>query len=347
MNDIRTTRRKSKSSMYYPTKFGDGSAYGSNGSVKASAVSYIPSSTIAATNVQSAIDQIDQNSVFGSVASTNNGVARWDGITGRQLKDSSVLISDTGDVKAVSSTLVEGVAPAAPTLGEVVVYAKTDGFIYTKASNGAETKLGGSGTYSSWLFSTAITGVVSDGVFRFDSVSSASSLVISVNNKDGNSMRPILQQLNMGDTILMSDVGNTNIKLYRVDDSVDNTSEFDLTVGLVSQTSTSNYTDGATINMTLAVSGNPFDQSLNTNNAPSFTDLTLTNSGLTIQPAVGDPAELKLNGGAMTLRNNTVGGTLTMINNNHEITIGADTLTGSGTKSLSLLNTSPTQPTST
>lgn len=56
--------------------------------------------------------------------------------------------------------LVEGGAPATPSSGQVKIYAKADGQVYSKDDAGAETKLGGSGSGTVEIVSTITSGTI-------------------------------------------------------------------------------------------------------------------------------------------------------------------------------------------
>jgi hypothetical protein len=245
----------------------------------ASSVNFIPSATIISTNVQDAIDEIDSSSMYGPIISTTNAIALFDDSSGLALKDSTVVVSAAGDVSSNSLSLVKGAIPTDADAGKVKIYAKaSDGLIYVRNESGVESQLGGGGNHTSWLFSILTTGVPASTYFRLDNATpaSATELVISIDNAAGQSMRPLLQQLNMGDSIYVCNATNTNCKLWTIASSTDNTTYFTVLITLVSETSAANYADNEQIGFTLSVSGNPFDQSLNTTDSPTFASLTST-----------------------------------------------------------------------
>ena len=52
-------------------------------------------------------------------------------------------MADLETAAKTKSTWVEGAAPGTPSAGQVIVYAKADGLMYSKDDAGAETALGG------------------------------------------------------------------------------------------------------------------------------------------------------------------------------------------------------------
>lgn len=76
----------------------------------------------------------------GPASSVDNTVVRFDGTTGKLGQGSTVIIDDDGSV-----TVPEIAAPATPAAGKVVLYAKTDGLLYSKDDAGVESGLAGGG----------------------------------------------------------------------------------------------------------------------------------------------------------------------------------------------------------
>ena len=88
--------------------------------------------------------------VRGPGSSTDNAVARWDGTTGQFLNNSGVIIDDSNNVSGVNNLDLSGyvdfqesASPGTPASGSVLLYAKADGFLYSKDDAGTETQLGG------------------------------------------------------------------------------------------------------------------------------------------------------------------------------------------------------------
>lgn len=78
--------------------------------------------------------------VIGPASATDEAVARYDTTTGKLIQNSAVLINNDGAV-----TVPEVAAPATPATGKVVLYAKTDGLLYSKDDAGTESAVSGGG----------------------------------------------------------------------------------------------------------------------------------------------------------------------------------------------------------
>lgn len=78
--------------------------------------------------------------VVGPASATDEAVARYDTTTGKLIQNSAVLINNDGAV-----TVPEVAAPATPATGKVVLYAKTDGLLYSKDDAGTESAVSGGG----------------------------------------------------------------------------------------------------------------------------------------------------------------------------------------------------------
>lgn len=80
--------------------------------------------------------------VVGPASATDNALARFDTTTGKLIQNSAITADDNGAV-----TVPEIAAPSTPATGKVVLYAKTDGLLYSKDDAGVESSVsGGSGT---------------------------------------------------------------------------------------------------------------------------------------------------------------------------------------------------------
>lgn len=167
--------------------------------------------------------------------------------------------------------------PANPASGKDRIYSKADDKLYLLTAAGVESAISGGGLTTSWDFSTTLTMAdPGSGIMRFDNATTASvtEVAISTDNSSGNSSRPLLASLQMGDSILFGDLDGSNTKLYNISSVVDNTTWFSLTVALESESEVGNYADGEEILTTLYPSANPFDQSLNTTDSPTFVAVT-------------------------------------------------------------------------
>jgi hypothetical protein len=86
---------------------------------------------------------------------TDNRLVRGDG-GAKGVQESAVTIDDSGNASGLGTvsmgnalTVTEhGTSPATPAAGKVVLYAKSDGLLYSKDDAGAETALGGGGGVS-------------------------------------------------------------------------------------------------------------------------------------------------------------------------------------------------------
>lgn len=83
----------------------------------------------------------------GPGSSTDNAVVRFDGTTGKLGQNSVVTIDDSGNAAGLGTiTVAEGSAPSTPASNKVILYAKSDGLLYSKDDAGTETLVsGGSG----------------------------------------------------------------------------------------------------------------------------------------------------------------------------------------------------------
>ena len=70
----------------------------SSGTLPATSVSFTPIGNISSTNVQSAIEELDNEKISSSTASNDNAISRYDGITGKVIQTSLATISDTGSI---------------------------------------------------------------------------------------------------------------------------------------------------------------------------------------------------------------------------------------------------------
>jgi len=210
---------------------------------------------------------------------------------------SKILVSETlslTDIDGLADKLTEKnkldfihTTSSTPETGKVRLIAKSDNFLYTIDELGTETKLGSSSSVgSTWSYSDILnpgTPVpISNGEVRFNNatLSSSTEIYINTNSSQGNSARPILELASNGDTIFLCNANDSNCKLYQITASADNTTYFTLQVFFKSETDTANYTDGETLMGTLHVSGNPFDQTLNTGDNVQFGSIKTEAGGL-------------------------------------------------------------------
>lgn len=78
--------------------------------------------------------------IGGSTGATDNAVIRADGTGGATVQSSAISVDDNGAV-----TVPEIAAPSTPAAGKVVLYAKSDGLLYSKDDAGTETVVTGGG----------------------------------------------------------------------------------------------------------------------------------------------------------------------------------------------------------
>lgn len=78
--------------------------------------------------------------IGGSTGSTDNALLRADGTGGSTAQASAITVDDNGAI-----TVPEIAAPSTPASGKVVLYAKSDGLLYSKDDAGTETVVTGGG----------------------------------------------------------------------------------------------------------------------------------------------------------------------------------------------------------
>ena len=172
----------------------------------------------------------------------------------------------------------EGTAPANPSVGNLRLFAKADKSLYVVDSDGNEVALGGGGVSGSqWTFDTAISGSPAAGVIRFNNVNVISADKISINilDKNNNSYRPLLEELNVGDALYLQSADLSNNKFFRVNGAADLGTYFDVDVSLQQETSAAEYSLNEILKVDMFVSGSPFDQLLNTSNNVQFNKVTV------------------------------------------------------------------------
>lgn len=90
----------------------DATAATGNNTVSMDAVDVVydnASSGLAATDVQNAVDELSDEKVDGPASSTDNAIVRYDGISGKLVQDSSVLIDDSDAVTGITQLTVDNV----------------------------------------------------------------------------------------------------------------------------------------------------------------------------------------------------------------------------------------------
>lgn len=215
------------------------------------------------------------------------------------LTSSLLNISDTANLQSAldnKTTLNfnHTTTPTIPPAGQITVYSKSDDKLYKLNSAGVESEIGsgGGGVQSKWKFNSAVSGNPASEYLRFDNATPASVLEIVMNTTDSNSIdqRPLLQTLARGDQLYLCNSDATNCKLYNIENNVDNTTFFDLTVALEAENAAANFTNDEVLTVVFYINQNPFDQSLNTNDSVEFNNLTITNLTKTndIIPNVAD-----------------------------------------------------------
>ena len=256
---------------------------------------------------------------------TPNRPVKTDG--SKQLVSSLLSIDDV-------STLAESLAtkskldynnvipPAPPAAGKVTVFAKADR-MYQLDSNGVETELGGG-------FDQSLN--TTDAV-QFTDVTLTGGASPELNIKGqvaGPNNRGDIKFTDNGDIttqIIQSAGGNLEIKNNNAGNEIIFKNNNEANQMIMGDNSTQLLSDDPILNL-------------------KTTTVGTTRGGVVFQDSSeNEAASLKLNAGYLSLRNNTVGGALTLLNNNHQIIVGQNTLTGIGTQSLSLLNTTSTDPT--
>ncbi len=177
-----------------------------------------------------------------------------------------------------------------PAVGANCLYFKTDGLLYSLDSNGIETEVGSgsAGVSSGWAFSTMVTSPPSSMEVRFDNAipNSVTSIFISATDSNGNNQGPILSTLAGGDSIYLVNGVGSNAKLYNILDSINNTTWYDLTVNLESESNVAAFLDAEVLTTQFFVTSNPFDQSLNTDDPVEFKEVTLPHQPTTSTPAL-------------------------------------------------------------
>jgi len=217
--------------------------------------------------------------------------------SGGTVSDQSLSKQDDVQFNEIKSTdkmcLVERVLPPPASLvGEVCLYAKTDGKLYFKDSQGRETVLGGGGSTSIWKFSTELSITPNANYMRFNAALplSVTEIVINALNIDSIDLSPLLSTLTAGDQIFLCNADKTNCKLFSITDNINNVSYFDLTVSLESQNSQNNFPQDGLISTTFYIQNNIFDQTLNTADSVNFASVTtgpLTTGNITPSGFVG------------------------------------------------------------
>jgi hypothetical protein len=187
--------------------------------------------------------------------------------------------------------------PSNPSATKMKLYFKSDGLLYSLDSDGIEIEVGGKNTEGSkWNFLTILTDTITSGNFNFDNANPVftTTIRISVDNYDGVSRIPFLRLVKIGNSIVLKNADESNIKVYKVNGAIDETAvRFAYTVILTEQTTTATFSNNEKIRILLDQSTNPFDQSLNTTDDVNFNNLTVTGIITTpnipsVETAIGD-----------------------------------------------------------
>jgi len=194
-------------------------------------------------------------------------------------------ISSFNDVNRSELNFSHNNSPSNPSTGNVKLISKSDGFLHSIDEFGVETRLGSSSAVgSSWTFRsyTDFTSPsVSNGDVAFNNTVTASvtQILLSVYSNEGNSVLPILELINAGDTILIKNEAESNVKLFHITGKTEDPNYFILDIDNLqtSETNTANYSAGDVLGGTLHVSGNPFNQVLNTGSDVQFNSLSTVN----------------------------------------------------------------------
>ncbi len=124
-----------------------------------------------------AFDDIGAGDVVGPAASTNNGIARFDGVTGKLLQDSTVTIDDAGIIKAVATGAVTH------QLGNIQFGGTGSSINLIKVITGAQFRLA-SGAPFDFLSDENDSGTAVNFIFDgAQEMTTAGSLLLSVRNK--------------------------------------------------------------------------------------------------------------------------------------------------------------------
>ena len=148
-------------------------------------VSNTPSGDIAATNVQSAIDELDTEKVSKPGTTVDNTVARYDGVTG-DIQESGVTISDTDDVVIPGDLTVNGTTTTINTATlDVVDENITANFGGNDAtSEGAGLTIDRTGTSGSFVYEDALASKFKIGALASEVEVATVSGAQVVTNKD-------------------------------------------------------------------------------------------------------------------------------------------------------------------
>lgn len=103
--------------------------------------------------------------IGGSTGATDNAVLRADGTGGSTVQSSVVSVDDNGAV-----TVPEIAAPSTPASGKVILYAKSDGLLYSKDDAGTESAVSGGAGASALddLSDVTITSPSTDDVLKYN-----------------------------------------------------------------------------------------------------------------------------------------------------------------------------------
>ncbi len=75
-----------------------GATWTVSGATAASEIAFTPTGGVAATTVQAAIAEVDSEKTAGAASSTDNALARFDGTTGKAIKNSGSTLDDSGNL---------------------------------------------------------------------------------------------------------------------------------------------------------------------------------------------------------------------------------------------------------
>ena len=173
----------------------------------------------------------------------------------KTLVSSNLDISDVNNLQSelnrkIKLNFINGGTPANPPAGEVSLYSKTNDSLYYKTSGGIEKFIGSGappGIQTSWFFSTNTTiGIPAPSYFRLNNADPLASTEIAfdVINTDTNNISPILNTMKNGDKFVMSNADGSNIKIYRVTNSVNEFAYHTYNITLESYSNASAYNDG-------------------------------------------------------------------------------------------------------
>lgn len=112
------------------------------------------------------------NALIGAASSTDNALVRWDGVTGKLVKDSTAILNDTGDL-TVNSVTVADAAYGAGWNGSLLVPTRNAVYDKIESLTAADIDFTPTGTIAATNVQTAIAEVDSEKVAKITSTNNA------------------------------------------------------------------------------------------------------------------------------------------------------------------------------